>query len=184
MKRVNILKNCFRSRGVLLTGGPGSGKTSLVLNLVENSCFGGEPGEPGGGTLGKLASHLVGYHFCQADNAPTCLVPQFVHSLAAQLSQAPQLAPYYRHLKVKKSSLTAYFHFKSTDKPNCPHTCVPLVLPEKPVSGVRPRSSPPSCPSPLPGSNPATFPLPGGGRALRGGAAPARHWSNHQQLPL
>ena len=41
------------------------------------------------------------FHSCQADNAPTCLVPNFVHSLAAQLSQAPQLAPYYRHLKVQ-----------------------------------------------------------------------------------
>ena len=52
------------SRGVLLTGGPGSGKTSLVLSLVESSCFGGEAGGPGG-TLGKLAAQLVGYHFCQ-----------------------------------------------------------------------------------------------------------------------
>ena len=42
--------------------------------------------------------------FPQADNAPTCLVPHFVHSIAAQLSQAPQLAPYYRHLKVQNPS--------------------------------------------------------------------------------
>lgn len=42
-----------------------------------------------------LASQIVAYHFCQADNSPTCLVPEFVHSVAAQLSQAPQLTPYY-----------------------------------------------------------------------------------------
>ena len=39
---------------------------------------------------------MVAYHFCQSDNAPTCLVPEFVHSLAAQMSQAPRLTPYYR----------------------------------------------------------------------------------------
>ena len=43
--------------------------------------------------LKNLASKVVAYHFCQADNAPTCLVPEFVHSIAAQLSQAPQLTP-------------------------------------------------------------------------------------------
>ena len=53
------------SRGVLLTGGPGSGKTSLVLSLVESSCFGGEAGGGAGSTLAKLAGQLVGYHFCQ-----------------------------------------------------------------------------------------------------------------------
>ena len=38
--------------------------------------------------LRNLATKVVAYHFCQADNAPTCLVPEFVHSIAAQLSQA------------------------------------------------------------------------------------------------
>lgn len=37
---------------------------------------------------------VVAYHFCQADNTYTCLVPEFVHSVAALLSRAPQLAPY------------------------------------------------------------------------------------------
>jgi hypothetical protein len=32
-----------------------------------------------------LSSQLVAYHFCQSDNAPTCLVPEFVHSVAAQV---------------------------------------------------------------------------------------------------
>lgn len=41
-----------------------------------------------------LASSIVAYHFCQADNNNTCLVPDFIHSLAAQLCQAPQLAAY------------------------------------------------------------------------------------------
>lgn len=37
---------------------------------------------------------VVSYHFCQADNCHTCLVPEFVHSMAAMLSTAPQLATY------------------------------------------------------------------------------------------
>jgi hypothetical protein len=36
--------------------------------------------------------------FVQADNAPTCGVAEWVHSLAAQLSQAPQLAAYHQIL--------------------------------------------------------------------------------------
>jgi hypothetical protein len=36
--------------------------------------------------------------FIQADNAPTCGVAEWVHSLAAQLSQAPQLAAYHQIL--------------------------------------------------------------------------------------
>ncbi|XP_047218740.1 protein TANC1-like isoform X2 [Girardinichthys multiradiatus] len=41
-----------------------------------------------------LAAKVVAYHLCQADNTYTCLVPEFVHSVAALLARAPQLAPY------------------------------------------------------------------------------------------
>ncbi|XP_072321881.1 protein TANC1-like isoform X2 [Eucyclogobius newberryi] len=41
-----------------------------------------------------LAAKVVAYHFCQADNTYTCLVPEFVHSIAALLARAPQLTPY------------------------------------------------------------------------------------------
>ena len=60
-------------RGVLISGGAGSGKTSLVLSMVERSCFGAEapahtevdPANEVDGALVKLSSQLVGYHFCQ-----------------------------------------------------------------------------------------------------------------------
>lgn len=54
------------------------------------------PGDPDGrgGVVRRLGAQLVAYHFCQADNSATCLVPDFVHSVAAQLCQAPQLAAY------------------------------------------------------------------------------------------
>lgn len=47
---------------------------------------------------------VVAYHFCQADNTYTCLVPEFVHSVAALLARAPQLTP-YRELLVQEPHL-------------------------------------------------------------------------------
>lgn len=41
---------------------------------------------------------MVAYHFCQADNNNTCLVPDFIHSIAAQLCQAPHLHAYKEYL--------------------------------------------------------------------------------------
>ena len=43
-----------------------------------------------------LAREVVAYHFCQMDNEPTCLIPHFVHSLSAQMSQTPNLVAYRR----------------------------------------------------------------------------------------
>ncbi|XP_057716881.1 protein TANC2 [Corythoichthys intestinalis] len=42
----------------------------------------------------RLAGQVVSYHFCQADNCHTCLVPEFVHNMAATLTEAPQLSAY------------------------------------------------------------------------------------------
>jgi len=131
------------NKGVIVRGGPGTGKTEVCLALVENSCFGrsrtqtdrgcsssasslpvGRPIHQGSSTapfqsVGRpnhissssvpsladgrpipiLSTSIVAYHFCQADNAPTCLLPQFVHSISAQMSQAPQLSPYFQLLQ-------------------------------------------------------------------------------------
>ncbi|XP_019740365.1 protein TANC2-like isoform X3 [Hippocampus comes] len=42
----------------------------------------------------RLAGQVVSYHFCQADNCHTCLVPEFVHNTAALLTEAPRLSAY------------------------------------------------------------------------------------------
>ncbi|KAM3625654.1 uncharacterized protein V6R79_015544 [Siganus canaliculatus] len=55
-------------------------------------------------TVKSLAAKVVAYHFCQADNTYTCLVPEFVHSVAALLARAPQLTP-YRELLVQEPHL-------------------------------------------------------------------------------
>ncbi|XP_030569703.1 protein TANC2 isoform X1 [Drosophila novamexicana] len=101
------------TRVVLINGQPGTGKTAFCLQLVEYSCFGRrqmqaqqqEDADAIYSQLGAqnermrgLASHMVGYHFCQADANLTCQVPDFVHSLAAQLCQAPQLTAYRDYL--------------------------------------------------------------------------------------
>ena len=45
-------------------------------------------------TMDILAREVIGYHFCQMDNEETCVIPHFVHSLAAQMSQSPMLSSY------------------------------------------------------------------------------------------
>ncbi|XP_068434760.1 protein TANC2 isoform X2 [Clinocottus analis] len=125
------------SRGVVIVGNMGFGKTAIVARLVALSRHGnrmsptaasnqtvakhaevvsfsqdslgrGGGDEGGGGScpgtpemrrrqeeaLKRLAAQVVAYHFCQADNCHTCLVPEFVHNMAAMLSDAPQLSAY------------------------------------------------------------------------------------------
>ncbi|XP_014205049.1 protein TANC2 [Copidosoma floridanum] len=113
------------SPGGCISGSPGTGKTALVLQLVDYSCFGRKRSQAPARTelqepdiieeydaamtakmniektnekIRELASQVVAYHFCQADNNCTCLVPDLIHSLAAQLCQAPQLAAYQEYL--------------------------------------------------------------------------------------
>ena len=95
-----VMEEILRSSHHLsIEGGPGSGKTAVILHLVQSSCFGREEVESVAGEM------VVAYHFCQADNAPTCRVSDLVHSLAAQLSQAPQLAAYQDYLQSHPASL-------------------------------------------------------------------------------
>uniref|UniRef100_A0A8D1SS49 Protein TANC1 n=1 Tax=Sus scrofa TaxID=9823 RepID=A0A8D1SS49_PIG len=59
-----------------------------------------------------LASKVVAYHYCQADNTYTCLVPEFVHSIAALLCRSHQLAA-YRDLLVKEPQLQSMLSLRS-----------------------------------------------------------------------
>ncbi|XP_044303179.1 protein TANC2 isoform X2 [Varanus komodoensis] len=49
-------------------------------------------------TMRRLAAQVVAYHYCQADNAYTCLVPEFVHNVAALLCRSPQFVAYREQL--------------------------------------------------------------------------------------
>lgn len=46
----------------------------------------------------SVAPQVVAYHYCQADNAYTCLVPEFVHNVAALLCRSPHLVAYREQL--------------------------------------------------------------------------------------
>ncbi|XP_061829737.1 protein TANC2 isoform X2 [Nerophis lumbriciformis] len=62
--------------------------------------------------LQRLAGQVVSYHFCQADNCHTCLVPEFVHTLAARLTEAPQLSA-YRELLHRSQQLQSSLSLRS-----------------------------------------------------------------------
>ena len=107
------------SRGIVISGVTGSGKTAIVEQLVALSCHGdgqtsivddsqaGAAGAANGqqqsdlpsyDSLRNLSDQVVAYHYCQADYNITCMLADYVHNLAAQLVQAPHLTPYRDYL--------------------------------------------------------------------------------------
>lgn len=55
---------------------------------------------------------MVAYHYCQADNTYTCLVPEFVHSVAALLCRSQQLTA-YRDLLIREPHLQSMLSLRS-----------------------------------------------------------------------
>uniref|UniRef100_H2MR38 Tetratricopeptide repeat, ankyrin repeat and coiled-coil containing 2a n=1 Tax=Oryzias latipes TaxID=8090 RepID=H2MR38_ORYLA len=141
------------SKGVLIIGNMGFGKSAIIARLVALSCHGNrmwpnscnqtmprcvEPVPPSHDSMGKggedegggscpgtpemrrkqeealrlLAGQVVSFHFCQADNCPTCLVPEFVHNMAAMMIDAPQLAA-YRDLLHRSPQLQSLLSMRS-----------------------------------------------------------------------
>ncbi|KAG9340886.1 hypothetical protein JZ751_020079 [Albula glossodonta] len=75
------------------------------------------PGTPEGQKCRKeavknLAAKVVAYHYCQADNTYTCLVPEFVHSVAALLCRARQLIA-YKELLLKEPHIQSMLSLRS-----------------------------------------------------------------------
>uniref|UniRef100_A0A8C2UCC2 Tetratricopeptide repeat, ankyrin repeat and coiled-coil containing 1 n=1 Tax=Coturnix japonica TaxID=93934 RepID=A0A8C2UCC2_COTJA len=144
------------SRGTVITGNVGFGKTAIISRLVALSCHGSRmrqiasnspnsspqsksllqvhlsapppsgtytmktmncPGTPdnqtqAGDSVKRLASKVVAYHYCQADNTYTCLVPEFVHSIAALLCRSSQLTA-YKDLLIKEPHLQSMLSLRS-----------------------------------------------------------------------
>ncbi|XP_019723722.1 protein TANC1 isoform X2 [Hippocampus comes] len=87
--------------------------SSAANTLRTNSC----PGTPEmqrrrEEAVKRLAAKVVAYHYCQADNTYTCLVPEFVHSIAALLCRAHQLNS-YRELLLKEPHLQSMLSLRS-----------------------------------------------------------------------
>ncbi|XP_033612186.1 protein TANC1 isoform X7 [Fukomys damarensis] len=82
--------------------------------IVKTSCTSGTPENqrPREDAVKYLASKVVAYHYCQADNTYTCLVPEFVHSIAALLCRSHQLAA-YRDLLIKEPQLQSMLSLRS-----------------------------------------------------------------------
>ncbi|XP_056145596.1 protein TANC1 isoform X2 [Lampris incognitus] len=153
------------TRGAVVLGSVGYGKTAIISRLVALSCHGGrmrqiasnspsaspksggesnaelplsqppQPTPPPSATntlrssnnscpgtpeiqrrreeaVKRLAAKVVAYHYCQADNTYTCLVPEFVHSIAALLCRAHQLSA-YRELLLKEPHLQSMLSLRS-----------------------------------------------------------------------
>lgn len=76
--------------GVLVTGGPGTGKTAFCTELVW-------PQSEAGRTSG-LASRCLAWHYCQQENAGSMEVWRFVLGLVEQLRNSPLLQPSYSYM--------------------------------------------------------------------------------------
>ncbi|XP_044158818.1 protein TANC1 isoform X4 [Bufo gargarizans] len=77
----------------------------------------GSPGSPEhqkmmDDSLKHLASKVVAYHYCQADNTYTCLVPEFVHSVATLLCRSHQLTA-FRDLLIREPHLQSMLSLRS-----------------------------------------------------------------------
>ena len=90
-------------------------------------------------SLQNLGSQVVAFHMCQADNNITCMVPDFVHSLSAYLTRAPQLQA-YRDLLTQVGSAFGLF-MVTPFLLLCLFTVTPFLLPS-----VCLRSHPVCCP--------------------------------------
>ncbi|TRZ02768.1 hypothetical protein DNTS_017677 [Danionella cerebrum] len=97
---------------------PKHGDGQIPLSQPQPSPAGGScPGTPEmrrrqEEAMRRLASQVVAYHYCQADNAYTCLVPEFIHSVAALLCRSPQLRP-YRELLVREPQLQSMLSLRA-----------------------------------------------------------------------
>ena len=77
------LLHCLDSRataktcGALVMGGPGSGKSAVCCELVWPTAS---------SRASSLNQHMLAYYFCQAHDAETLAVTNFLHCLADQVT--------------------------------------------------------------------------------------------------
>ncbi|CAM1292374.1 ANKRD50 (predicted) [Pycnogonum litorale] len=84
-------RNTSKTCGLLITGGPGSGKTALCCEMVWPTV--GDANN----AIGKqhaLSKRIIAYHFCQAHDVNTLSLTRFIHSLVDQLVQSNLIRGY------------------------------------------------------------------------------------------
>ncbi|XP_078401038.1 uncharacterized protein LOC144682522 [Cetorhinus maximus] len=80
-----------RSSGILVTGGPGSGKTALFSEVLWPVSEHGQRFD--------LSIRTVGHHFCQAQDMRTLSVSAFILSLVQQIKRCPLVHGYSEKLR-------------------------------------------------------------------------------------
>ncbi|NXY87716.1 TANC1 protein, partial [Alcedo cyanopectus] len=92
---------------------PPAAPASGAITVKTVNCPGAaECPDQAGDAVRRLAAKVVAYHYCQADNTYTCLVPEFVHSIAALLCRSSQLTA-YRELLIKEPHLQSMLSLRS-----------------------------------------------------------------------
>ncbi|XP_031226193.1 protein TANC1 isoform X4 [Mastomys coucha] len=91
---------------------PSSSTSALSVTRTPSGPGTADSQRPREDAVKYLASKVVAYHYCQADNTYTCLVPEFVHSIAALLCRSHQLAA-YRDLLIKEPQLQSMLSLRS-----------------------------------------------------------------------
>uniref|UniRef100_A0A8C4VC49 Tetratricopeptide repeat, ankyrin repeat and coiled-coil containing 1 n=1 Tax=Falco tinnunculus TaxID=100819 RepID=A0A8C4VC49_FALTI len=104
-----IASNSPNSSPKTLSAPPANGTNTMnTLNCPGTPEYQNQTGD----SVRHLASKVVAYHYCQADNTYTCLVPEFVHSIAALLCRSNQLTA-YRDLLIKEPHLQSMLSLRS-----------------------------------------------------------------------
>uniref|UniRef100_A0A4W4HGR3 Orc1-like AAA ATPase domain-containing protein n=1 Tax=Electrophorus electricus TaxID=8005 RepID=A0A4W4HGR3_ELEEL len=81
--------------GILVTGGPGTGKTAFCTEVVWPQSEAGRAAE--------LAPRCLAWHYCQQEDAGSVEVWRFVLALVEQLRESPLLPPSYSHMLASPS---------------------------------------------------------------------------------
>lgn len=96
------LRRCLDSRsmpgqapGLLVTGGPGAGKTALCTEIVWPTSR--------TGLAGGLAPRCMASHFCQREDQRSTVLWRFVLGLVQQLRASPLLSPRYEEILSRDS---------------------------------------------------------------------------------
>ncbi|XP_039266848.2 protein TANC2-like isoform X1 [Styela clava] len=125
---INHSNNSSRTASPAL-GNSGNGN----INNKPGSRSGSQTSLSGEEAQKRLSSQVVAFHYCQADNNTTCYVPEFLHSVAAQLVHAPQLTA-YRELLLEEPNLQNLLSLRNCIQ-NPGHALVKAVL--EPLAALR-----------------------------------------------
>uniref|UniRef100_A0A1A8VCX1 Uncharacterized protein n=1 Tax=Nothobranchius furzeri TaxID=105023 RepID=A0A1A8VCX1_NOTFU len=96
-----------RAPGLLVTGGPGVGKTALCTEVVWPTSR--------AGLAARLAERCLAYHFCQKEDQRSVVLWRFILGLVDQLRASPLLSPGYQEI-LQRESVSSALELRSCQK--------------------------------------------------------------------